>query len=196
MFKLENISEVLSGLPAGDGNGEARFVRLADLSCMVAGAPLALGQGVPPLVARAVPIRSSDIIIAARGGAALVGVATEEVIGAYISLDLYLIRPDQTRVDPDYLCAVLKLPSTQAVFSGARQGSNLQRLPKEALETLQIPLPPLSRQKAIAALSSAFADEAHILAQLQDRHALLAREKLQIAIAANQQNTKSDRIQK
>lgn len=183
MFKLKDIASVLSGLPGGSAaEGEARFVRLADLGDMVAGAPVNLAHGARPTVARATPIDAADILVAARGASTIATSPTSDVIGAYISLDLYLIRPDQSRIDPAYLRAVLQLPSTQTAFSGARQGSNLQRLPKDALEDLLIPLPPLHRQKMIAELSGAFDDEVRILSQLRDRYSLLARETLQMAI--------------
>jgi restriction endonuclease S subunit len=106
------------------------------------------------------------------------------VIGAFISLDLYLVRPNTSKVDPRYLAAFLDLPMTQAVFSGSKQGSGLARLPKDALDKLAVPLPPMPKQRLIAELAQSFRDEAELLQRLATLNSILGREALARAIRA------------
>lgn len=104
--------------------------------------------------------------------------ADERIVGAYISLELYLVRPDTRKIHPSYLKAVLQLPATQAVLRAHKQGTGLTRIPKEALAQLEIPLPALATQRRIADLADLVEDEERLLARLADRKAIYHREIL------------------
>lgn len=185
MFELRDIASVLSGVAVQEADGgAARFMRLSDLSDLKAGRGPALVTGETPMVARALPIDEGDLIVGARGAATDVCLASPGVLGAFVSLDLYLVRPDVSRVDPSYLVAVLDLPATQVLFAGSKQGSGLARLPKDALETVLIPLPPLPKQRLIAELSRSFSDEDRLLKRLAELNSILGREALARAIRA------------
>lgn len=184
MLELRNIADIYSGVAVQEGDGSARFVRLSDLSDLRSGRPPQLPIGASPAVARALPIANGDLIVGARGSATDVCLANHSVFGAFISLDLYLVRPNASKVDPGYLAAFLELPGTQAVFAGGKQGSGLARLPKEALDTLAIPVPPIPAQRSIAELARSFRDEAELLQRLSSLNSILAREALSRAIRA------------
>lgn len=184
MLELRDISNVYSGVAVQEGGGEARFVRLSDLSDLRSGRAPKLVTGEPPAVARALPIEEGDLIVAARGATTDVCQAAHSWLGAFISLDLYLVRPDPSKVDPGYLAAFLDLPATQAAFSGNKQGTGLARLPKEALDRLVVPLPPMPTQRLIAELARSFHDEAALLQRLANLNSLLGREAFARAFRA------------
>lgn len=184
MLELKKISDVYSGLAVQAGDGNARFVRLSDLSDLRSGRAPNLTTGEQPAVARALPIEEGDLIVAARGAATDVCQAAQSWLGAFISLDLYLVRPDPLKVDPGYLAAFLDLPATQAAFSGNKQGTGLARLPKEALDKLVVPLPPMPTQRLIAELARSFRDEAALLQRLANLNSILGREALARAFRA------------
>jgi len=184
MLELREISGVYSGLAVQEGGGTARFVRLSDLSDLRSGRAPKLATGEPPAVARALPIEEGDLVVAARGSATEVCQAAQSWLGAFISLDLYLVRPDPSKVDPGYLAAFLDLPATQAAFSGNKQGTGLARLPKEALDRLVVPLPPMPKQRLIAELARSFHDEAALLQRLSNLNSILGREALARAFRA------------
>lgn len=185
MLELQEIAIVLSGVSVQEAEGgTARFVRLSDLADLKARRQPALGVGEAPVVARALPIDEGDLIVGARGVATDVCLANSAVFGAFVSLDLYLVRPDVSKVDPSYLVAVLDLPATQALFSGNKQGSGLARLPKDALEKAPIPLPPLTKQRLIAELARSFSDEDRLLTRLAELNSILGRETIARAIRA------------
>lgn len=185
MLELREISGIYSGLAVQEGgSGTARFVRLSDLSDLRSGRAPKLATGEPPAVARALPIEEGDLIVAARGAATDICQAAHAWLGAFISLDLYLVRPDPSKVDSGYLAAFLDLPATQAAFSGNKQGTGLARLPKEALDKLAVPLPPMPTQRLIAELARSFRDEAALLQRLANLNSMLGREALARAFRA------------
>ena len=81
--------------------------------------------------------------------------------------------------DKFYLFYYLLLPDVRTLLAGKMQGSTgRQRLSKEALINLQIPLPPLSEQRAIAAVFQAIDEKTDALereVELMDElfHAML-----------------------
>jgi restriction endonuclease S subunit len=177
MLELREISQVLSGVSIKEtSDGSARVMRLADLSDLKVGRTPTLATGDAPAVARALTIDDGDLIVGARGAATDVYVANEAIVGAFISLDLYLVRPNPQLVNPHYLAAFLELPSTQALFTGGKQGTGLSRLAKVTLEGTEIPLPPMHKQRLIAELSQTFRSEAALLTRLADLNSTLGRE--------------------
>lgn len=185
MLELRDISNIYSGLATQEGgDGTARFLRLSDLSDLKTGRAPKLATGEPPAVARALPIEEGDLIVAARGTATDVCQAGQSWLGAFISLDLYLVRPDPTKVDSGFLAAFLDLPETQALLSSNKQGTGLARLPKEALDKLVVPLPPMPKQRLIAELARSFRDEAALLQRLANLNSILGREALARAFRA------------
>ncbi len=106
MLKLREISIILSGVPVlGVAKGSALFVRLSDMSDLKTGRVPKLAAGEVPAVARASRIEKGDLIVAARGAVTDACVAQDLLLGAFVSLDLYLVRPDRSRVEPEYLAA-------------------------------------------------------------------------------------------
>jgi hypothetical protein len=192
VLELLKCAAVFSGVPLrGAKQGKARVMRLSDLSDLKAGRIPNLAVGELPDVARASAIQEGDLIVAARGSSTDVCLATEPVIGAFISLDLYLVRPDQTKIDPTYLFAFLTLPATQSLFAAGKQGTGLPRLPKEQLEQIKVPVLPMDTQQMIAGLASSFEDESKLLKKLTELNFIFGREVIARAInAANAANYK------
>ena len=193
MLELREIASVLSGVSVRETkDGSARFVRLSDLSDVLAGRLPVLAAGEAPIVARALTIKEGDLIVGARGAATDVCLATSAIFGAFVSLDLYLVRPDKAKVDPQYLAAFLGLPATQAVFGGGKQGSGLARLPKDALERVRVLVPSMQSQILIAALARSFEDETRLRKKLTDLRSFLGRET--VARAIGMADTRQDSL--
>jgi hypothetical protein len=184
VVELQKISSIFTGVQVHEAvvGTSARFMRLADLSSLKSGRPITLAHGETPNVARAVEIEPNDLIAGARGLDTDICIANETVYGAFVSLDLYLVRPNVEVVNPQYLVSYLKLPATQALFAAGKQGSSLARLPKDALEKVEIPLPPLHVQRLIADLAQAFQEEDSLLKRLTNLNSTFARETIARAI--------------
>jgi len=185
VLELQKHAAVFSGVPLRErGDGSKRVMRLSDLSDLKAGRIPVLAVGEIPDVARASAIQTGDLIVAARGIATDVCLATESIVGAFISLDLYLVRPDPTNIDPQYLFAFLTLPATQSLFAASKQGTGLPRLPKEELERLNIPIVGMDAQRIIAQLACSLEEESKVLKKLTELNLVFGREVISRAIDA------------
>ncbi len=141
MLELRKISSIYSGVAVQEGgSGIAHFVRLSDLSDLRSGRAPNLATGEPPAVARALPIEEGDLIVAARVSTTDVCQAAHSWLGAFISLDLYLVRPDRRRSILVIWQPFSIFPRRRQRSSGNKQGTGLARLPKEALDRLVVPL--------------------------------------------------------
>jgi hypothetical protein len=180
MARLSDAAIILSGVNPEPANDEVcRFVQIRNLGVDDGG----LQVGRRPTAGRAVPIGRGDILLAARGERALAIKAKDSHLGAYIALDIYLIRPDQDRLDPDYLVAFLMRPETGVLLRKSTAGASLPRIPKDAIAGLQIPLPAIERQKAIGRVASCIHRRRELASRLMAVESLLAETSLERAFA-------------
>ena len=74
-----------------------------------------------------------------------------DVLPARVNQHVAIIRPDSVNLDPGYLRYFLASPQMQStLLSWAGSGGTRNALTKGMIETLEIPLPPLPEQRAIA----------------------------------------------
>ena len=147
MKALADIASVLSGVsPPRGRDGADLYVQIKDLK--ENGAPSTKGPA--PSAKRATRIAVRDLLVASRGDEASVVRPSPRMIGAYAGLDVYLIRPDLDRVDPNYLLIALNSDAALKQLKMAATGGALPRVPKQALENVQLPLPSLDAQRMIA----------------------------------------------
>lgn len=103
-------------------------------------------------------LRAGDVAIVRVGEPGTACVIPEE-IGDLNAASLVIIRPDPTKLDSNYLCFYLNSPLGKHEISGRLVGSVQQVLNVKTAADLEIDLPPLTEQKAIA----------HILGTLNDK---------------------------
>ena len=150
MKRLIDIANVFSGIAPPRREGFTSYVQIKDLK-EPAGR---LSHAAAPSAKRATPINASDILVPSRGEDLMAFRPTELMCGAYVALDVYLIRPDVQRVDPSYLIVALNGPAVQKRLRMAATGGMLPRVPKQALEEVEIPVPPFDRQGRLAAIAA------------------------------------------
>ena len=151
MKRLIDVANVLSGVaPPKRASDIAHYVQIKDLK--EPGEPLLRASA--PSAKRATPIEASDILIPSRGEGLIAFQPATSMFGAYAALDVYLIRPDTRQVDPSYLIIALNTSSVQKQLRIAATGSALPRIPKQALEEAQVPVPSFEWQRRIAAIGA------------------------------------------
>ena len=70
---------------------------------------------------------------------------------AFATTEVYALKPKHSIIDCYYLFAILRSPAIRKELASKMEGSTgRQRLPKHVLENLEVPLPPLPEQRAIA----------------------------------------------
>lgn len=151
MVVLRDIASVISGVSVpGGGRGSVQYVQIKDLR--PDGVPTARGS--KPSAKRAVPIETSDLLISSRGADVAVVRASQAMVGAYASLDVYLLKPALELVDSRYLHIVLNgREALKHLILGSTSGP-LPRLPKHVLEQVVVPLPPRPLQERIATIGA------------------------------------------
>jgi hypothetical protein len=176
---LGAIAEVFTGLAPKPGTGprSVGFIQIKDLTRE----RRSLVRGAKPLVKRAHPVREGDVLLAARGEHNIATVAEGDLIGAYPTLDVYLIRPLPRRLDSHYLAAFLRLPANNRLLKASTSGVLVPRVPKAALEDLVIPLPPLDRQRVLGQWAEAAAREVELTARLDQAQRTLRDRQLAAA---------------
>lgn len=142
---------MISGVSApGAGEGVVLYVQIKDLRPN--GAPATMGP--VPTAKRAAPIESTDLLVPSRGEEVAAVRASQAMVGGYVALDVYLVRPDLARVDPDYLLVALNSGTALKQFKTAATVGTLPRIPKHALEDVVLPLPSRTAQDKIAKIGA------------------------------------------
>ena len=177
MTNLADIASVLSGVSPPKGRElSASYVRIGDLK--EGGAPST--KGPHPSAKRATRITASDILVTSRGDDVSAMRPSGPMVGAYVALDVYLVRPQLDRVDPDYLALALNSDEALKQLKTASTAGKLPRIPKQALENVRLSVPSLQLQRKIAeigALAKHFEtlQKERAEAQLKLRSAILAK---------------------
>lgn len=114
-------------------------------------------------------LKPGDVILKARGNvnsaAVVPGVQAETVAAA----PLVVIRLRSDAVNPAYLQWFLNHPTTQARLTAAATGSYIPTVGKQALEELEIDLPPVEQQALIVQLAELATAEQALLARIASR---------------------------
>lgn len=150
MRRLASITEILSGiLPGRDTVEQATYVQIKDLR----EADGSLICGPVPSAKRATRIQPTDLLVPSRGNQLAAFRPTSRMVGAFVGLDVYLVRPMSRHIDPDFLFVALNdVAAARQLKSSATAGA-LPRIPKQALEDLLLPLPSIDEQRKIARVS-------------------------------------------
>lgn len=181
---LAEIADIVTGSAPGAAvpHDSVPFIQIKDLDPQ----KRAFVWGSRPTAKRAVAARAGDLLLAARGGQAVVageadGAGLEE---AYPTLDVYLIRPDHERLDPAYLAAWLTFEPVRNRLQASTTGALIPRIPIGSLKDLTVPLPPLQRQRQIGALFHLAHQETALLERLAAQTAQLRTRQLAAAFAS------------
>lgn len=99
-------------------------------------------------------LTANDLLLAAKGGKNFCAIAPTQLGPCVASPSFLIIRiDDATRVLPEYVCGFLNLPTTRQLLNAQSKGTSIASLSKTDIEELEIPLPPLERQRVCIALT-------------------------------------------
>ena len=110
---------------------------------------------------RNVEVFENDVLLNITGDSvARVCQVPQDVLPARVNQHVSIIRPNPANLDPEYLRYYLTSPEMQTLLlSWAGSGGTRNALTKGMIESLEIPVPPLPEQRAIA----------HVLVTLDDK---------------------------
>ena len=169
ILKLKDIANILSGVylrPSPSGN--IVYLQASDLQAL----PLVnttLRVDFVPKLSRYM-LQQGDILFAGKGARYLCRIFNLN-IQAVPSTTLYIIRPDQKQVLPEYLCWFLNLPQTETAIKASQVGSGIPMILKSSLEKLEVPVPDLATQSNILKIASLQQREQQLLAEIAEKRA-------------------------
>jgi restriction endonuclease S subunit len=111
-------------------------------------------------------VKKGDLIFRSRGLSATAAIVADDPGIAVLSSPLFKIRLTRPDVLPEYLNWFISQLPAQIFLASHAKGTTQQMISKEALEQLEVLLPPLDKQKSIVALASLADDEQRIMKQL------------------------------
>lgn len=94
-------------------------------------------------------VNRGDILVVARGQEHLAHHVYQDLTNTLAAATFYIVRPNVSRVLPGFLAWWLNLPRIQAEIGASSRGTSIAYIGREAIETLQIPIPSLSVQETI-----------------------------------------------
>lgn len=179
MTRLQNLGELMIGATPGKAGGNSSTVKYLRAGDIREGGFVAdPGRGPEPTRGRNVRLHVGDVVVRGRG-LPVAAAVTDNVEGAFPTNDVLLFRPDVSKIDAGFLAVFLNTPRSREALSAGSQGAALSRLSVQALGGVEIDLPPLERQRKIAALAMCMEDEQRLLERLRDLHRQLNQQILQ-----------------
>ena len=114
-------------------------------------------------------VRTGDIVFRSRGQVTTAALLIDDLEPAVVAAPLLRIRANQSVVLPGYLAWFINQPDFQALLASRAKGTALKMISKQALESLEVDVPPLERQHAIADLAALAQEEQRLLKTIADR---------------------------
>lgn len=115
------------------------------------------------------PVKSGDLIFRSRGLTSTSAILMDDPGMAVVAAPLLRIRVTDNSVLPEYLNWFIRQAPAQAFLTSHARGTAQKMISKEALEEIEIFIPPLERQKAIVALAYLGEEEQLIMKKIADK---------------------------
>lgn len=144
-------------------------------------------------------VAPGDVLFAARGNKNF-GIAVEpqwinpfpdtfeNIIAAS---HFYILKPNTTRVIPDYLAWSINLPETQRLLQSMATGSHTKMIPKSSFEDIELEVPSIDTQHKIVSLHLLAERERRLLEQIASRRAQIIQTVCRDAAQGLSQRTES-----
>lgn len=128
-------------------------------------------------------VQSQDIIFRPRGYITTAALIREEPGTAILAAPLLRIRVENGGVFAPYVNWFINQPSGQSYLASHAKGTSVPMISKQAVEEMEILLPPLERQKKIVEIAALAATEQRLLRRLAEKRSqYTARVLMQLAM--------------
>ena len=165
-YYLNKISQIDSGKSfrhriESVPDGECLVIQMKDISSdysSIVGTPDSIsldGIGSSQL------LNNGDILFMAKGNNNFATLYQSEQPAIAVSL-FFIIRPDKTKVLPEYLTWFINSSKAQAYFGQRQLGTSIKNIRKDALAQLEVDVPEMSKQKQIAELNNLMHTEKYL----------------------------------
>ncbi len=150
---LSDVAEIISGrsiksselLDTPPDQFATPYLRIKDLrNGKVAQASSWLGGATKELDGGA--LLQGDVLLSKSGTIGKSALVDKNFEGSIAASGLYILRVDQSRIDPGFLHAYLASPGCRSWLNSQSRGATIQHLSRKALDKLPVPVPSLSIQ--------------------------------------------------
>jgi hypothetical protein len=133
--------------------------------------------------------RHGDVLFRSRGDRNTATALTQDFDGPAVAvMPLVIIRPEPKAAEAGYLAWFINQPASQRYFKSHGQGGTLHMVPIGCLADLEVPLPDLATQRAIAEMNQLADRELRLSQRLAERrHQLTALRLLNRARTGSEQ---------
>lgn len=114
-------------------------------------------------------LQKGDLVFRSRGQVNTAALVEDECDKTICAAPLIRIRPDQQKVIPEYLRWYINHSIAQGYLRSRAKGTTVQMISKQALDQMEILLPPIEQQKTIAKYCRLSAQENQLLNQLNTK---------------------------
>ncbi len=111
-------------------------------------------------------VKKGDLLFRSRGLTNTTSLIATDLQPTVLAAPMMVIRVKKNIIKPVYLQWFLNLPSTQATLAKRAEGTSVRMLSKATLDALEVPVPPLMRQKEIVELANLAAEEERLTQEL------------------------------
>lgn len=170
MIKLGDVAKIRSGYPfrariEPDPAGNAFVLQMKDVdereAADVRGAVRTMIKNPEPH-----QLAPGDLVFKSRGNTFCAVINNLPDLPLVAAIPLFVLRPDASRITPQFLRWTLNHPRTQEMFAAAAEGTYVPTIRKQTLENLEIELPPLRRQELIAQVAALAERERQLLEEI------------------------------
>lgn len=96
-------------------------------------------------------LKNGDVLLSKSGTIGKVGVIRNGAVGGVAANGLFLLRPDQEKLDPHFLYAYLDSSECREWLNDRARGATIRHLSKRILDEMPVPIPALQIQQRVAA---------------------------------------------
>jgi phosphohistidine swiveling domain-containing protein len=114
-------------------------------------------------------VKPGDLIFRSRGLVSTAAIIEKDPGIAVVAAPLLRIRIINNNILPEYLKWFISQAPAQIFFDSQAKGTAQKMISKEALERLEVYIPPLDRQRTIITMASLLEKEQQILKMLADK---------------------------
>ena len=173
---LGEIADIMSGVFVKPSlGGEISYLQVRDLTMSPQITPSTRVDYSPRF--RDLILRKGDLLFVGKGSRYLCQVF-ELNITAVPSTAFFIIRPNRSRVLPEYLCWYLNQPKVIAAVKTVQAGGGTPMIHKPTLEQLEIIVPDLETQRFVVEVSRLQRREGQLLKSLAEKRVQLTNQLL------------------
>lgn len=114
-------------------------------------------------------VKQGDIIFRSRGQVTTSAILIDDPGKAVVAAPLIRIRVTDDSVLPEYLNWFINQIPAQAFFASCAVGTSQKMISKQALENLEVFIPPLARQRTIIELATLAEEEQSLITKIADK---------------------------